>query len=263
MAYSFIRYETQDGVARITLARPEVLNAITFDMALEVQDALGTAAADDAVRTVLLSGAGRGFCSGQDLSSVPIESGASLTQIGDTVREQYNPIIRGIRTMPKPVLCAVNGVAAGAGANLALACDVVLASSDAYFIQAFTKIGLIPDSGGTFILPRLTGMARASALMLLGDKISATQARDWGLIWEVCEPGTLQETAMALARHLATQPTRALGLIKRALAASLHNDLEAQLELEAKLQSEAGTTDDFLEGVQAFREKRKPQFKGK
>lgn len=262
MAYRFITYETDGGVAVLTLNRPDVLNSFHLDMAREVQHALARIAEDDAVRAVLLTGEGRGFCAGQDLSSVPIIPGEPMPDLADTVRAQYNPIIRAIRELPKPVVCAVNGVAAGAGANLAFACDIVLASSEATFIQSFARIGLIPDSGGTFFLPRLVGFARASALALLAEKITAAQAREWGLIWATCEPAELMPSAREMAAALAEQPTRGLGLTKQALNASLTNTLDAQLDLEADLQSHAGRTDDFLEGVVAFREKRKPRFRG-
>lgn len=259
----FIRFETADGVGELTLDRPDVLNSFHLEMAREVQDALDQAASNEEIRAVLLTGAGRGFCAGQDLAAVPLGDGAPLPDLADTVRAQYNPIVRAIRELEKPVVCAVNGVAAGAGANLAFACDIVLASTEASFIQSFSRIGLVPDSGGTFFLPRLVGLARASGLALLGDRLSAQQARDWGLIWDVVEPQVLMDKARTLATYLATQPTKGLALTKQLLNASLLNDLEAQLELEAKLQAEAGWTDDFLEGVQAFREKRKPVFRGR
>ena len=261
--YEFIRFETNDGVAELTLNRPDVLNSFHLDMAREVQDVLEQAGSSDAIRALLLTGEGRGFCAGQDLAAVPLGDDTPLPDLAETVRAQYNPIVRTIRAMPKPVVCAVNGVAAGAGANLAFACDIVLASSEASFIQSFSRIGLIPDSGGTFFLPRLVGLARASGLALLGDRLSAQQARDWGLIWDIVEPAELMTKARALATFLATQPTKGLGLTKQLLNASLLNDLDAQLELEARLQAEAGWTDDFLEGVQAFREKRKPVFRGR
>jgi 2-(1,2-epoxy-1,2-dihydrophenyl)acetyl-CoA isomerase len=261
MEYRFIAVETTDGVQKLTLHRPEVLNAFHLPMAREVQDALSVAAADDAIRAVLLSGEGRGFCAGQDLASVSVED--PKDDVGDIVRAQYNPIIRAIRRLEKPVVCAVNGVAAGAGANLAFSCDIVIASSEASFIQSFCRIGLIPDSGGTFLLPRLVGLARASGLALLGGKLSATQARDWGLIWEVVEPAALMPRAIELATSLATQPTRGFGLTKQAFNASLMNDLDAQLDLEADLQAEAGNTEDFVEGVTAFRAKRSPVFRGR
>jgi 2-(1,2-epoxy-1,2-dihydrophenyl)acetyl-CoA isomerase len=260
-AYRHIHFECADSIGRITLNRPDVLNSFNLEMARELQDALGHAARRDDVRALLLTGAGRAFCAGQDLAAVPLERG-ELPELGATVRAQYNPIIRAIRNIEVPVVCAVNGIAAGAGASVALACDIVLASSEAVFVLSFCKIGLVPDSGATFFLPRLTGLARAAGLMLLGEKVTATQARDWGLIWDICEPAQLPERAEYLATALAALPTKALGLIKRALDASLGNGLDAQLEIEADLQTAAGRTEDFLEGVRAFREKRKPNFKG-
>jgi 2-(1,2-epoxy-1,2-dihydrophenyl)acetyl-CoA isomerase len=261
MEYHHIKVEVKDGVQVITLNRPDVLNSFHLPMAREVQDALGVAAADDAIRTVLLTGEGRGFCAGQDLAAVSVDE--PKDDLGETVRAQYNPIIRAIRRLEKPVLCAVNGVAAGAGANLAFACDVVFASTEASFIQSFCRIGLIPDSGGTFFLPRLVGLARASGLALLGGKLSAAQAKDWGLVWETCEPAALVPRAMEVATSLATQPTRGFGLTKQAFNESLMNDLDTQLDLEADLQAEAGRTADFAEGVTAFRGKRSPVFRGR
>lgn len=262
MEYHFIRVELKDGVQVITLNRPEVLNSFHLPMARELQDALAVAAADDHIRAVLLTGEGRGFCAGQDLAAISID-GDSRTDVGEVVRAQYNPIIRAIRRLEKPVVCAVNGVAAGAGANIAFACDIVLASSDASFIQSFSRIGLVPDSGGTFLLPRLVGLARATGLALLGGRVGAAQAKEWGLIWDTCEPDALTARAMALATSLATQPTRGFGLTKQAFNEALMNDLDTQLDLEADLQAEAGRTEDFAEGVSAFRAKRPPVFRGR
>jgi 2-(1,2-epoxy-1,2-dihydrophenyl)acetyl-CoA isomerase len=261
MEYHHIKVEVKDGVQVITLNRPDVLNSFHLPMAREVQDALGVAAADDAIRTVVLTGEGRGFCAGQDLAAVSVDE--PKDDLGETVRAQYNPIIRAIRRLEKPVLCAVNGVAAGAGANIAFACDLVFASTEASFIQSFCRIGLIPDSGGTFFLPRLVGVARASGLALLGGKLSAAQAKEWGLVWETCEPAALVPRAMEVATSLATQPTRGFGLTKQAFNESLMNDLDTQLDLEADLQAEAGRTADFAEGVTAFRAKRSPVFRGR
>jgi 2-(1,2-epoxy-1,2-dihydrophenyl)acetyl-CoA isomerase len=261
MEYHHIKVEVKDGVQVITLNRPDVLNSFHLPMAREVQDALGVAAADDAIRTVLLTGEGRGFCAGQDLAAVSVDD--PRDDLGETVRAQYNPIIRAIRRLEKPVLCAVNGVAAGAGANIAFACDIVFASTEASFIQSFCRIGLIPDSGGTFFLPRLVGLARASGMALLGGKLSAAQAKDWGLVWETCEPAALMPRALEVAKSLATQPTRGFGLTKQAFNESLMNDLDAQLDLEADLQAAAGATEDFVEGVTAFRAKRSPIFRGR
>lgn len=262
MEYHHIKVEIKDAVQVITLNRPDVLNSFHLPMAREVQDALAVAAADEHIRAVLLTGAGRGFCAGQDLAAVTFENAQPNPDLGETVRSQYNPIIRAIRRLEKPVVCAVNGVAAGAGANIAFACDLVFASTEASFIQSFCRIGLIPDSGGTFLLPRLVGMARASAMALLGGKVGAVQAREWGLVWETCEPAALLPRAMEVATSLATQPTRGFGLTKQAFNESMVNDLDAQLDLEADLQAEAGRTKDFAEGVAAFRAKRPPVFRG-
>jgi 2-(1,2-epoxy-1,2-dihydrophenyl)acetyl-CoA isomerase len=262
MAFEHILYEVDQGVGAITLNRPDVLNSITREMALEVRQALSAAGADADVRALLLTGAGRGFCAGQDLAEAMPKDGPA-PDLGDIVARGYNPIVRTLRQLDKPVVCAVNGVAAGAGANLAFACDFVLASSDASFIQSFTKLGLVPDTGGTFFLPRLVGMARATALMMLGDKVSAQDAVTIGLIHRVVEAGKLMDEATGLARQLATRPTRGLGLIKRALNASATNGLDEQLALEAQLQAEAGSTADYREGVKAFLDKRAPVFVGR
>jgi 2-(1,2-epoxy-1,2-dihydrophenyl)acetyl-CoA isomerase len=262
MASQFISCTHGGGVATVTLNRPDVLNSFNSVMAFELQATLAAIADDDVVRAVLLTGAGRGFCAGQDLAEA-MPKGAVLPDLGDFVRTTWNPIIRAIRTLEKPVVCAVNGIAAGAGANLALACDIVFAASDANFIQSFAKIGVIPDSGGTFILPRLVGLQRATAMTMLCEKIGAAQALEWGMIHKVCEPSALMEAAHATAAHLATQPTRAFGLIKRGFNRSLGVDLGAQLDYEEELQREAGKTADYAEGVNAFLEKRKPKFVGR
>ena len=259
---SDILFEATEGVATITLNRPDVLNSFTRPMALDLRAAFQRVAEDDALRAVVLTGAGRGFCAGQDLAEAMSTDGAT-PDLGDIVRDTYNPVIRAIRTLEKPVICAVNGVAAGAGANLAYACDIVFASSAATFIQSFARIGVIPDSGGTFILPRIVGLHRATVMTMLADKTSAEQARDWGLVYMVTEPDALIATAFGTARHLATQPTRALGLIKRGFNKSLGVDLDEQLDFEEQLQREAGRTADYKEGVDAFLEKRKPVFKGR
>src|SRR5688572_5502544 len=262
MAFEHILYEVDQGVAAITLNRPDVLNSFNRAMALEVRTAFAAAGADREVRAVLLTGSGRAFCAGQDLAEAMPKEGPA-PDLGDIVARGYNPIVRTIRQLDKPVICAVNGVAAGAGANLAFACDFVIAASDATFIQSFSKIGLVPDTGGTFFLPRLVGMARATALMMLADKVSAQDAVSMGLILRVAEAGKLLEDATTLARQLATRPTRGLGLIKRALNASATNGLDEQLALEAQLQAEAGSTADYREGVKAFLEKRAPVFIGR
>jgi 2-(1,2-epoxy-1,2-dihydrophenyl)acetyl-CoA isomerase len=258
----FILRSVDAGVMTLTMNRPDVLNSCNRAMVTELRHALEGAGSDAGVRAVLLTGAGRAFCAGQDLAEAVPPGGAPAPDIGDIVNG-YNGLILAMRRLEKPVVAAVNGVAAGAGANIALAADFVIASTEASFIQAFVKIGLIPDNGGTFYLPRLVGMARATSLAMLGGKVTAQQARDWGMIHDVAAPDGLMEAAGGLARRLATQPTRALGLIKRAFNASLGNDLEAQLALEVKLQREAGRTADYVEGVRAFQEKRAPTFVGR
>jgi 2-(1,2-epoxy-1,2-dihydrophenyl)acetyl-CoA isomerase len=262
MATDSILLSKADGVATITLNRPDVLNSFNSEMAAALQAAITGMAADDSVRAVLLTGAGRAFCAGQDLAEAMPKEGV-LPDLGDFVRTTWNPIVLAIRTLEKPVVCAVNGTAAGAGANLAFACDIVFASSTASFIQSFAKIGVIPDSGGTFILPRLVGLQRASVLTMLCEKVAPEQALAWGLIYKICDPAELLTAALATAKHLATQPTRALGLIKRGFNKSLGVDLAAQLEYEEELQREAGKSADYSEGVTAFLEKRKPNFTGR
>ena len=262
MAFEHILYEVEQGVAVITLNRPDVLNSFNRAMAVELRQVLSAATGNPEVRAVLLTGAGRAFCAGQDLAEAMPREGPA-PDLGDIVARFYNPIVRTIRQLDKPIVCAVNGVAAGAGANLAFACDFVLAASEASFIQSFSKIGLVPDTGGTFFLPRLVGMARATALMMLGDKVSAADAVAMGLIFRAVEGGKLMEEATALARKLATQPTRGLALIKRLLTESATNGLDGQLALEAQLQAEAGSTSDYREGVKAFLDKRAPVFTGR
>ena len=257
-----ILYEVDQGVAKITLNRPDALNSFTSEMAKRLTGAIDSAAKDRAVRSVLLSAAGRAFCAGQDLEEVKPREGEPPLDLGKYVEAGFNPIIRALRALEKPVVCAVNGTAAGAGANLALACDIVLASKKAFFLQAFAAIGLVPDSGGTFFLPRLVGLPRATAAMMLGERVSAEQALAWGMIYKVCEPEALADEAWKLAAQLATRPTRGLGLTKRALNLSLTNDLDRQLDVERDLQSEAGRSHDYQEGVRAFLEKREPKFRG-
>jgi 2-(1,2-epoxy-1,2-dihydrophenyl)acetyl-CoA isomerase len=262
MTYQFIISGVADGVLTITLNRPDVLNSFTRAMAGEVQAALLEATVNPEIRAVLLTGAGRGFCAGQDLSEVLPEGDGPMPDISEIVRESYNPIIRAIRTIEKPVLCAVNGVAAGAGANLAFACDLTIAAEEAVFVESFAKLGLIPDTSGTFFVPRLVGMQRATGMFFLGGKMSAQQAKEWGLIWDVAPLADLAEVSGALARSLATQATRGFGLTKRALNASFTNSLDAQLEVEADCMQQAGRTDDYAEGVRAFLAKRKPVYRG-
>jgi 2-(1,2-epoxy-1,2-dihydrophenyl)acetyl-CoA isomerase len=262
MEYRHVLRDLDAGVLTLTLNRPEVLNSCNRQMTAELRDACTAATSDDTVRAVLITGAGRAFCAGQDLAEAVPPDGSPTPDIGAIV-DGYNQLVLAIRRLEKPVVAAINGVAAGAGANLALACDIVIAAEHASFIQAFVKIGLIPDTGGTFFLPRLVGLARATSLAMLGDKISAQQAKEWGMIHDVVPGDLLLDAAGGLARQLATQPTRGLGLTKRALNASLANDLETQLTLEADLQRAAGNTADHKEGVRAFQEKRPPTFVGR
>jgi 2-(1,2-epoxy-1,2-dihydrophenyl)acetyl-CoA isomerase len=261
--YQHLLVDQRDGVMLITLNRPEVLNSFNRRMADELVAALNDAGEDAGVRAVLLTGSGRAFCAGQDLVEVLPRDERPAPDLGDVVRLQYNPILRAVRTLEKPVVCAVNGVAAGAGANLALACDITVAAEGASFIQSFTKIGLIPDSGGTFILPRIVGLQRAAALAMLGDKLSAEKALEWGMVYDCVAPARLLEAAREIATRLAAMPTRALGLTKRGFNAGFSNGLDTQLELEEELQREAGRTHDYAEGVRAFTEKRQPRFEGR
>lgn len=260
MTYRFIVFELDRGVAQIRLNRPDVLNSIHTAMAAEILEALTRVRHEREIRAVLLTGTGRGFCAGQDLDEVRPEAG--VVDFAAHVRSVYNPLVHALRTLEKPVVCAVNGVAAGAGANLALACDLVIAAEEASFIQSFAKIGLVPDTGGTFFLPRLVGRARATALAMLAEKITAQQAVEIGLIYRVCPGSSLLEEASKLAVYLAAQPTYGLGLTKRLLNAAEGNDLGAQLALEAELQGMAGRSADYSEGVAAFLAKRKPEFSG-
>jgi 2-(1,2-epoxy-1,2-dihydrophenyl)acetyl-CoA isomerase len=246
----------------ITLNRPDRLNSFNEAMHRALAKALDDAAGDAGCRAVLLTGAGRGFCAGQDLADVAGSDGA-LPDLGATIETFYNPLVRRLRALNKPVICAVNGTAAGAGANIAFACDIVLAARSAKFIQSFSKIGLVPDSGGTYFLPRLAGDARARALAMLGEPITAETAEAWGLIWRVTDDDKLRSEAEALTAHLASQPTQGLAMIKRALDASATNTLDAQLDLERNLQREAGRTPDYAEGVNAFLAKRPPNFSGR
>ncbi len=257
----YISTSLENNILTITLDRPKKLNSFIEPMAQELQDALGNAGKNNEVRCVLLTSNGKAFCAGQDLPEV-VDKGEDY-ELGETVRGSYNPTIKAIRQLEKPVICAVNGTAAGAGANIAFACDIVLASNEAVFVQSFSKIGLIPDSGGTFFLPRLVGLQRANAMYLLDEKISPEKAEEIGLIYKAVGADNLLDEAQSICQKLASMPTKGFGLYKRAINQSLSNNLEEHLELEADLQTEAGKTDDYHEGVQAFLEKRKPEFKGK
>jgi len=250
------------GVLGITLNRPDKLNAFNPEMHQLLRKALERALDEDAVRAVLLTGAGRAFCAGQDLSERNVAADAPL-DLSVSLGSHYNPLVRRLRELPKPVVCAVNGVAAGAGANIALACDLVVAARSASFVQSFARLGLVPDSGGTWFLPRLAGGARAMGLALLGEPLSAEQAERWGLIWKVVDDDRLAAESADMARILAAGPTKGYGLVKKALRAAWGNSLDAQLDLERDLQREAGLTQDYREGVSAFLQKRKPDYKGK
>jgi len=254
-----IQFELIEGVGKITFNRPNKYHSFVRKMALQLQDALGKCNEDKAVRAILITATGKAFCAGQDLGEATDPNGPDLTQI---VQDHYNPIIRKIRNMEKPVVASVNGVAAGAGASIALACDIVVAAESATFIQAFSKIGLIPDSGGTFFLPRLVGMQKATALMMTAEPVSAKDAEAVGMIYKVFSDESFEEESWKLASKLAKMPTKGLGLTKRLLNASYSNNLEQQLDMEDKCQTIAGNTADFKEGIEAFFEKRKPNFKG-
>lgn len=261
MSDQSIKITIQNNVAYVTLNRPEVFNSFNREMALRLQDTLDQCEQNEEVRAIVLTGEGKAFCAGQDLKEVTHpELNPGFKKI---LEEHYNPIIQRIRNIEKPVVGAINGVAAGAGANIALACDIVLAHEKVSFIQAFSKIGLIPDSAGTFFLPRLIGFQKASALMMLGDRISAVEAERIGMLYKVLSLETFKEEITELAEKLAKMPTKALGLTKKVLNQSLTNDLESQLALESKHQIEASESEDYREGVASFVEKRVPNFKGK
>jgi 2-(1,2-epoxy-1,2-dihydrophenyl)acetyl-CoA isomerase len=256
---NFISTQLKNNVLIITLNRPDKFNSFNREMALELQNELDNAENNELVRSIVLTGTGKAFCAGQDLAEAIDPNGPGIEKI---VREHYNPIILKIRKIEKPIIAAVNGVAAGAGANIALACDIVIAAQSSIFIQAFSKIGLVPDSGGTFFLPRLIGFQNASALMMLGDKLSATDAQSMGMIYKVFSDETFMDEVLKLADNLSKMPTKAIGYTKRLLNESMTNNLQEQLIQEGSLQVEAANSFDYKEGVNAFLEKRKPEFKG-
>lgn len=262
MDYQTILVNEQNGVGYLRFNRPKQLNSFNVQMHQEVAEVLKRWHSQDDIRCVVITGEGRGFCAGQDLGDRVVDPNAEAPDLGQSIEKFYNPLVKTLVNMPKPVICAVNGVAAGAGANLALACDIVIAAQSASFIQAFCRLGLVPDSGGTWFLPRVVGHARAMGLALLGDKVLAQQAKEYGMIWDVVADDELQQHVQNLAEKLATQPTFGLSLIKKAIHQSSTNTLEQQLLLERDLQRIAGRSDDYKEGVSAFMQKREPQFKG-
>jgi 2-(1,2-epoxy-1,2-dihydrophenyl)acetyl-CoA isomerase len=262
MSYQNILFDIKSGVARLTLNRPDRLNSFNTAMHAEVREALGSLKGSDA-RVMVLTGAGRGFCAGQDLNDRAVAPGGAAADLGESVEKNYKPLVLALRSLAVPVIAAVNGVAAGAGANIALACDLVIAARSASFVQGFSKLGLVPDSGGTWTLPRLVGNARAMGLALLGDKLSADQAAQWGLIWRSVDDAELSAVVDALATQLAAAPTRGLARTKQALYEGWDRTLEDQLNIERDYQRELGYTADYAEGVAAFTQKRPPQFTGR
>jgi 2-(1,2-epoxy-1,2-dihydrophenyl)acetyl-CoA isomerase len=262
VSYQTILFEVQEGIARLTLNRPERLNSFNTEMHAEVRAALAELAGAPA-RVLVLTGAGRGFCAGQDLNDRAVAPGAAAPDLAESIERHYKPLVLALRALPLPVIAAVNGVAAGAGANLALACDLVIAARSAVFVQAFAKLGLVPDSGGTWSLPRLVGTARALGLALLGDKLPAQQAADWGLIWRCVEDAEFPGVIADLARHFASAPTRGLARTKRAIYEGLARSLAEQLDIERDYQGELGRSADYAEGVAAFAAKRTPRFLGR
>jgi 2-(1,2-epoxy-1,2-dihydrophenyl)acetyl-CoA isomerase len=263
MKYNTILFEITNGIARLTLNRPDRLNSFTAEMHGEVRAALEQVKGDASVRVLVLTGAGRGFCAGQDLSDRDVAPGGEAVDLGKSVEQYYAPLVLALRALPVPVICAVNGVAAGAGANLALACDIVVAARSASFVEVFCKLGLIPDTGGTYFLPRLIGTARAMGLAMLGEKLTAERAESWGLIWKCIDDERFAEEVNALATHFASAPTLGLAKSKQTIYASGLNTLDQQLQLEADTMRELGYSEDYREGVSAFLEKRSPAFKGK
>lgn len=263
MSYQTIQFEVADGAARLTLNRPDRLNSFTIEMHEEVRDALEAVKANQNVRTLLLTGAGRGFCAGQDLSDRAVAPGGDAVDLGESVEKRYNPLIRTLTSLPMPVVCAVNGVAAGAGASIAFACDIVIAASSAKFIMSFANIGLVPDSGSSWVLPRLAGQARALGMALTGEPVTAEQAADWGLIWKCIDDDKLADETNALVAKFATAPTRGLAETKKLIRSAFRHSLDEQLDLERDQMRALGFSDDYKEGVDAFMNKRKPTFKGR
>ena len=263
MGFETILFEREGGVARLTLNRPDRLNSFTVAMHGEVREALTSVAEDPEVRSVLLTGAGRGFCAGQDLGDRAVAPGGAAVDLGDSVERYYAPLIRQLSTMAKPIICAVNGVAAGAGANIALACDIVIAARSAKFIQSFANIGLIPDSGGTWILPRLVGQARALGLALTGEPLAADKAESWGMIWKCVDDDVLMAEAGGLAAKFANGATRGLAETKRLIRGGWLQPLDTELDLERDAMRELGRSHDYQEGVAAFTAKRPPAFTGR
>jgi 2-(1,2-epoxy-1,2-dihydrophenyl)acetyl-CoA isomerase len=263
MGYANILFECSAGIARLTLNRPERLNSFNVQMHEEVRDALEQVKADAGCRVLILTGAGRAFCAGQDLADRAVTPGGAATDLGESIERRYKPLVLALRALPLPVIAAVNGVAAGAGANLALACDLVIAARSAAFIQSFCKVGLVPDSGGTWLLPRLIGRARAIGVAFLGDKLAAEQAADWGLIWQCVADQDFAGAVEELAQRLVAAPTRALARMKEAIYSSGERSLAAQLDIERDYQRELGHSCDYAEGVAAFLEKRTPHFTGR
>lgn len=263
MNFTTILLDISEGIATLTLNRPDKLNAFTAQMHEELREAMKRIQGDAGARVLLITGAGRGFCAGQDLSERMMDPNVARADVGESLDKNYNPFLKALRALPMPVVCAVNGVAAGAGCNLALAGDIVIAARSASFIQVFSRIGLIPDAGGTYVLPRLVGTARAMAAAMLAEKVSAEQAVEWGMIWKCYDDDKFAAEARALARQLAGSATKALALTKKAIYASWSNSFEQQLDLERDLQREAAASTDFREGVAAFHEKRPAKFTGR
>ena len=261
-AFTHIEFTKNEGLATLTFNRPDRLNSFNSEMHDEVKRVFEVIKQDKSIRCLLITGNGRGFCAGQDLSDRAVSATNEVPDLGASLEKNYNPLIRNITGLPLPVICAVNGVAAGAGANIALACDLVLAAKSASFIQSFNKLGLIPDSGGTWMLPKLVGYARAMRLCLLGEKVKAEEALKMGMITQVCDDDALLEEAITLGAQLAKAPTKGLGLIKRAIQVSASNSLDQQLDLERELQGIAGRSADYQEGAAAFMEKREPNYTG-